>query len=147
MAQEQGALKLREIANFLKKRILDPIIRVGKENSCPHKPLVSGGKKSPRSPGWRSGLGSRWGNQGEMSKKLKLNCLQPETETGRRQFGQSDANTSDLPPNFLGRKEKSSFFPSKPSKLTPKTDQKSMKKWSPKWNASWHRFLTDFRRF
>ena len=37
-------------------------------------------------------------------------------------------------------KEKLSFFGSKASKLRAKTDQKSIKKWSPRWNASWHRF-------
>ena len=33
------------------------------------------------------------------------------------------------------------------SKLGAKTDQKSIKIWSPRWGASWHRFLMHFCRF
>ena len=31
--------------------------------------------------------------------------------------------------------------------MEAKIDQKSIKKWSRKWNASWHRFLIDFGGF
>ena len=33
------------------------------------------------------------------------------------------------------------------SKLASKIDQKSIKNWSPRWMASWHRFLVDFGGF
>ena len=49
--------------------------------------------------------------------------------------------------NSIFPKEKLGFFGSKASKSRAKTDQKSIKKWSPRWNASWHRFFSDFGRF
>ena len=39
------------------------------------------------------------------------------------------------------------FFKFWGSKLAPKTQQKSIKNWSSRWIASWHRFLVDFGRF
>ena len=47
---------------------------------------------------------------------------------------------------FFLRKNKV-FFGLDGSKLKAKTDQKSIKKRSPRWMASWHRFFLDFDRF
>ena len=43
--------------------------------------------------------------------------------------------------------EKPCFLRSKRSKLGANIDQKSIKKRSPRWDASWHRFFTDFGWF
>ena len=43
--------------------------------------------------------------------------------------------------------EKYTFLTSTGSKLGATTDQKSIKIWSPRWGASWHRFLMHFGRF
>ena len=39
------------------------------------------------------------------------------------------------------------FFKIRGATLGAKIDQKSIKKWSPRWSASWHRFLIDFGGF
>ena len=46
--------------------------------------------------------------------------------------------------NIVFLQEKHTFLTYTGSKLGAKNDQKSIKIWSPRWGASWHRFLIDF---
>ena len=56
-------------------------------------------------------------------------------------------SSDDFWTNLISPKEIPLFLRSKRSKLGAKTNQKSIKKWSPKYNASEHRFSNDFVGF